>query len=294
MYIVAYPELTNITPEPMDTGGLEDSNEVKPEDTTQAELHHVCAPYCLLYNSEEKKLIPVAIKLRSDGDIYTKDDDIPAFCTDWNLAKSHVLSAHLNSHLLVNNIGLTLGLEPVEKAVLHNLPSVHPVHKLLHPYLAHTLEHSQILHKHILSDDGLCTKYLGVNSREDALNLLKTRVPDPFTTVPNDLKNRGVDSEEHLPDYHYRHDALLVWDALLDYTNKLVCHYYSSDGTLEQDTELQNFLEDVRKHDSISTPNVPEKFTSREQLSEFLSAVIFQVSFTFYCMHFVCIHEYFL
>ena len=46
----------------------------------------------------------------------------------------------------------------------------------------------------------------------------------------NDLKRRGVADEDALPNYHYREDALLVWNAIHSYVSTIISGYFSECG----------------------------------------------------------------
>ena len=41
-----------------------------------------------------------------------------------------------------------------------------------------------------------------------------------------DLKRRGVDKPGVLPNYYYRDDAKLLWEAIERYVTRIVNHYY--------------------------------------------------------------------
>lgn len=44
--------------------------------------------------------------------------------------------------------------------------------------------------------------------------------------IINDIKRRGVDDVEALPNYHYRDDAMLLWGAISRYAGLIIDVYY--------------------------------------------------------------------
>ncbi|XP_061889555.1 arachidonate 12-lipoxygenase, 12R-type-like [Entelurus aequoreus] len=95
------------------------------------------AALCLLYLTPAKKLMPIAIQL---GQIPSKDKPIflPSDSeVDWLLAKLYVrhvdtLHGEFVSHL--HNTHLTA--EVFAMATLRNLPKIHPLYKLLIPFMS--------------------------------------------------------------------------------------------------------------------------------------------------------------
>lgn len=47
-----------------------------------------------------------------------------------------------------------------------------------------------------------------------------------YGNIPNDFKRRGVDDTEALPNYHYRDDATLMWNAIHKYVGTVVSAFY--------------------------------------------------------------------
>lgn len=103
------------------------------------ERHHfLCAPMVLLY-VRYGILIPLAIQLTTtptaSDPIFTMKDNKGEY-SDWLLAKMWVRVADTNlQQLSVHLLGAYLLMEPVAIAMMRQLPSPHPIFKLLYPHL---------------------------------------------------------------------------------------------------------------------------------------------------------------
>ena len=51
---------------------------------------------------------------------------------------------------------------------------------------------------------------------------------DTQGTLPKDLEERGVADREALPNYHYRDDALLIYEAMEKYVRFVVEAHYGN------------------------------------------------------------------
>ena len=52
--------------------------------------------------------------------------------------------------------------------------------------------------------------------------------------LPNVLKERGVDDPDKLPGFHYRDDALRLWQAINDFVKRMLSIYYKSDEDIKR------------------------------------------------------------
>lgn len=93
--------------------------------------------------------------------------------------------------------------------------------------------------------------------------------------LPESLKARNVDDPAALPDYPYRDDGLLVWNAIRQWAADYVAVYYASDGDVTGDVELAAWVGEV-----IGSGKVAgfRPITGRSQLVEVLTMVIFTAS----------------
>ena len=56
--------------------------------------------------------------------------------------------------------------------------------------------------------------------------------------LPKVLKERGVLNAKKLPGFHYRDDALRLWQAIRDYVSSILSIYYHSDKEIQKVSEV--------------------------------------------------------
>ncbi|KAI8502758.1 Arachidonate 5-lipoxygenase [Branchiostoma belcheri] len=111
---------------------------------------------------------------------------------------------------------------------------------------------------------------------------LKTWRLDREGNLPEDLKSRGVDNADDLPNYYYRDDALPIYEVIKNHVTKVVGYFYSPDRDgkstkLENDNEIQSF---ARALVDSGIQGVPGNGTlsNVNQLIQILTSIIFTAS----------------
>ncbi|KAF6041049.1 ALOX5 [Bugula neritina] len=94
-------------------------------------------------------------------------------------------------------------------------------------------------------------------------------------SLVNDLRRRGVEDAEALPGYHYRDDALLLWNAIQTYVAKIVENVYDSKKKLVEDKEIQGWLQELKE---ASFKGIPDTFKSTDEVVEVVTVFIFTSS----------------
>ncbi|KAJ7385199.1 hypothetical protein OS493_017576 [Desmophyllum pertusum] len=216
------------------------------------ERRYTCPALGLFYVRSNGDIMPIAIQLQQQpsdqNPIWTPND----LELDWIYAKMLLRNADAQCHQMISHLLRThLFMEPIAVATRRQLPSLHPLWKLLSPHLRGTL----------------------------AINTFGRHV---FITCRG-VGKRGVHDADKLPGFHYRDDALRVWKAIKEYITDILKVYYHSDDDIKQDTELQAWIGDL--HDNgypargaENSHGFPSSVTSLEQLAHILTMVIFTCS----------------
>ena len=196
------------------------------------------------------ELVPVAIRHRVDGEYRTfTPNDGPR----WLRAKTMVQVADANHHEMSAHLGRThLVMEPFAVVTPRQLAPNHPVRLLLEPHLRFLLARNEDARQRMIRPGTYVDVLLG-SSLAGSLEIVRRSVmgyqPERGPAVPRwsfhgsahpmELERRGVHDPDALPDYPFRDDGMLHWQAIGTYVNTYARMFYRSDDDVRADRERQ-------------------------------------------------------
>ncbi len=253
-------------------------------DNPQGPEKQVFAPIALfVIPKNDKSLTPVAIQSGQSKDDFSityavdSNDNSPEYW-QWQAAMSLVQVADGNYHELFVHLGRThLIIEAFTIATNRCLAESHPINVLLLPHFEGTLFINNSAAGSLIASGGPIDDIFGGKIESTQLAAGTDRLELDFYgyMLPNDLATRQVDNKDFLPDYPYRDDALLIWDAIQSWTTEYINVYYADDAAVTDDYELTTWTESLMTEGAIKGF---KPITTREQLSEVLTMVIFTSS----------------
>jgi arachidonate 15-lipoxygenase len=98
--------------------------------------------------------------------------------------------------------------------------------------------------------------------------------------LPASLEDRGVDDKELLPNYPYRDDSQLYWQAIERWVSQYVSKYYATDADVVADYELQNWYAELVAQDGGRVIGLGKGggITSATYLAEVVTLIVFTAS----------------
>ena len=195
--------------------------------------------------------------------------------------------ADSNYHELVSHLGRThLFAEPFVIATKRQLPTNHPLRILLEPHFEGTILINYGAHKTLIAPGWDVDALLASTIQSDqtlAIEGAKSYLHH-FNDVmfPKTLANRGVNSAAQLPDYPYRDDGLLIWNAIHTWVRAYLSNYYINAQQLLEDRALQNWAKELVSEQGGRLQNFGEDASGTIKTLDYLidavSAVIFTAS----------------
>ncbi|MBI3268131.1 MAG: hypothetical protein HYZ53_03850 [Planctomycetes bacterium] len=240
------------------------------------------AAMCLLRVDEVGRLLPIAVQLGQTpaaGPIFTPKD--PPWL--WLAAKTYVQVADASYHEMASHLQRThLVMEVFWVAARRRLSERHPVHELLAPHFWFTLVINNAARTQLLVPGGPIDKTMAPGY-DGCVELVK-RAFAQWTferfDLRADLRARGVDDVGTLPGYHYRDDALRVWDAIQEFVTSFVRSFYRTPEDVAADGELQGWVRELTDPDACGLKGLPGNGVLRTQAEvvQLLTQVLFTAS----------------
>jgi arachidonate 15-lipoxygenase len=230
-----------------------------------------------------RSLVPVAIQCGQDpstSPIFVRVDDTTnaAAYWAWQSAKTAVQVADFNYHEMFVHLGRThLMSEAFAMATQRQLAVPHPLNRLLAPHLEGAMFINEAAALIIMAPLTTGDVILAAPIETLQSGCGRDRLAYDFyaNMLPNDLRARGVDNTDQLPDYPYRDDALLVWNAIGQWVGEYVAVYYANDSDVMGDYELKAWATELSVSGKIKGFTA---ITTRSQLVSVITAIIFNAS----------------
>ncbi|QLE83995.1 lipoxygenase [Shewanella sp. Scap07] len=227
-------------------------------------------------------LVPVAIQRSQDPQqseiVYATENPQDEQYWPWQTAKSIVEMSEGNYHELFVHLARThLLIEPFAIATQRNLAKSHPLNVLLTPHFEGTLFINNSATGSLIAEGGPIDQIFAAEITYSQQAAGNDRLAYDFyaNMLPNDLARRGVADANILPNYPYRDDALLIWEAINQWLNQYVNIYYQHDSDVIGDTELAAWTADVIEQGKVAGFTTIE---NKAQLVEVLTMVVFTAS----------------
>jgi len=247
----------------------------------------ICAPIALFFNDEKNDLRPIAIQLfqtpGKSNPIFTPNDPVKT----WSFVKMWYKNADMAYQSGIVHLGKTHFLmEGVIASTHRHVSQSHPVYKILAPHFLYTLQVAKMAEKNILAPGAGLDK-VASNGLEGMMTLIEKAFSDMkmnvITYLPEDLKRRGVDDMDILPNYHSRNDALLLHTAIEKYVQTYVDLYYTHQDLLHGDVEIQGWVREMatpRADGGVGVSELPGQgqMTNKGDLTKLLTSIIYTCS----------------
>jgi arachidonate 15-lipoxygenase len=229
-----------------------------PNGSLHGDERYVTAPVAVFYWNPQPpagyppgrgSLQPVAIQLGQKHDAEACPVFVPGGdATKWKLAKYFLLNALAVHHETIAHLGAChLTVETLIVATHRQLSAWHPILTLLKPHFRFTLDINEGAKHSLIIPGGVVASVLSP-SIEGSLSLVRdARLAWRFDqNLPHRLfELRGLDASR-LPEFPFRDDTLLLWNAIRAYVRAyLGVYYYDGDDAVRADAEVQAWVGEI-------------------------------------------------
>ena len=174
-------------------------------------------------------------------------------------------------------------METVWVAVNRGLAPQHPIHRVLAPHFAGTIAINYKARNELIVPGGPIDSAISVGTDGAYWLINKGLQSFSFEDLDpvRDIEQRKVADAETLGGYHYRDDALRVWDLIGSYVEEVLRCFYPDDAAVAADDELNAWCNELVDADCGAMKGIPlvdGRFQRFEDLHHVVRQVIFTVS----------------
>ena len=165
----------------------------------------------------------------------------------WKLAKFFVLNGLAVQHETVAHLGAChLTMETLIVATNRQLSFEHPILALLTPHFRFTLDINEGAKHSLIIPHGVVASVLSPSIEGSWGMIRDARLSWRFDqNLPHRLfELRGVDPAR-LPEFPFRDDTLLLWDAIRSYVRAYLSCSYAGNEDVRADVELQAWVQEI-------------------------------------------------
>lgn len=202
----------------------------------------------------------------------------PGDGVSWKMAKVGLLAADSQLTGLVGHFGLChCVMEAVVLSTRRNLAEQHPLRLLLDSHTENTLIVNKITRSSLTPPGGAIDRMMA-QDLQGSLDMTAQAVRDfriMESAPPQEFKRRGVDDVRALPNYPYRDDSLLLWEAIQTWVSAYIAIYYHSDEDVALDEELQGFVVELG-HPNLGGLAGIGKMDTVSHLCALISRIVFR------------------
>ena len=235
-------------------------------------------------SGNDGKLYPYAIQLvqdPKDGPIFTPTDD-PGL---WTLVKMFFAQADVNTHAFMKHVFTTHTFpETIYVTAKRNMAKEHPLLQYLIGHFWFTLVVNRSARLLLIADApaGIAQKVYapGFAGLEELVRRQREMFDFNDYNPRHDFKRRGVDDRKGLPCYHFRDDALQLYDIVEKYVVALIDNIYPSEDDMKGDYELQNWIKEMVEVIKIKNFPFPKdgKLKNKKALVDLIAPITFTCS----------------
>jgi hypothetical protein len=177
-------------------------------------------------------------------------------------------------------------METMWVALNRSIPPQHPVYEFLAPHFAGTININYKARNDLIAPGGPIDDAISVGT--DGSYWLINQALKTFTfddlDPRRDVERRGVADTDLLPGYHYRDDAVRLWDVIGSFADEVLRVFYPDDATVAGDAELAAWAYELSGEDCGGIKGLPltdGRFATFADLHH----VVRQAVFTASCEH---------